>query len=112
MFHDTLPGSSIRLAVEDYEQAFKEIHATGNEIRDSALKALQAKSKSLNTGRIINTLPGVARSECIEIEGQVRVVEAEAGQLLASVSSDSFDEGVSGECKSRITSAEYGLKCK
>ena len=97
MFHDTLPGSSIRLAVEDYEAAFRQILETGSEIRDSALKALQSRSKDMRTDAVINTLPGVARSEFMEIDGQVQLVEAKAGQLLASVSSEVLEEGVSGK---------------
>lgn len=69
MFHDTLPGSSIRLAVEDYDRKFAFI-------RHEAKAVLDEASRSLTNGtegeHFVSFLPSITRHE---------VVTDEAGKL-------------------------------
>jgi hypothetical protein len=67
MFHDTLPGSSIHLAVEDYDRKFAKIHETARDLFDEAVKALGSSSAQEST-QYINTLPSHARREVVHTE--------------------------------------------
>ena len=94
MFHDTIPGSSIRLAVEDYDREFAKILATAQELKDSALRALQSRSGNAGPA-VLNTLPGVARHEVVEVTGgQYQLVKAKAGDLHGQVASVDASSGV------------------
>ena len=73
MFHDTLPGSSIHIAVDDYDRKFTAIHQTAKELFDKATRALSGNSDSKS---VINTLPSHPRKEVISLgNGEIGVAE-------------------------------------
>ena len=79
MFHDTLPGSSIHIAVEDYDRKFAAIHKTAKDLFDEATRALGGSSDS---GSVINTLPSHPRREVVSLgNGEVGVAEVDAHTL-------------------------------
>lgn len=80
MFHDTLPGSSIHLAVEDYDRKFAEIHKTAIDLFDEALKALGGDKS--NTKGVINTLPSHPRREIVSLPDQYPRVATFDGHTL------------------------------
>lgn len=98
MFHDTLPGSSIRLAVEDYDAAFRKIRETGKKLLEDAGTALQDSDNATKQMAIVNTLPGYARREVIALpDGELRVVEVDSGELCGKVSALTPKTAVRGE---------------
>ena len=83
--------------MEDYDKEFAKILACANEIKESALRALQSRSSSGDKA-VLNTFPGVARSEVVEINGgNYKVVSAQAGDLHAKVASLDSAQAVSVE---------------
>ena len=99
MFHDTLPGSSIRLAVDDYDLKFAKIKETGQELVDNALRALESDSGK-HQPCVLNTLPGLARKEIVTPPGGgMLVAEASAGAICGTAKSYSppTDAGVKSE---------------
>lgn len=95
MFHDTLPGSSIHLAVEDYDRKFAKIHETARELFEDATKALESKESEVS---YLNTLPSHARREVISSEdGTPRVVDLAAHTLSGRAEDHSPAEGVTSE---------------
>ena len=99
MFHDTLPGSSIRLAVLDYDKEFAKILQTAREMKDSAVRALQSRSAN---GRaqtaVLNTLPGVERHEMVQMGGgEYKLVTADVGELQGSVTRLDSEQAATGE---------------
>ncbi|ORX40242.1 alpha-mannosidase [Kockovaella imperatae] len=98
MFHDTLPGSSIRLAVEDYDREFAKIQMAATEMKDSAIRALQSRTTG-STKAVINTLPGLSRSEVVEISGgDYKVITAGVGDLHGREVAVQADQAVSVDC--------------
>lgn len=97
MFHDTLPGSSIRLAVEDYDASFKRILETGHELFKSALVALEGSDDSHETV-VLNTLHGVSRREVVPISsGEMKVAEVSNTQLCGTINEFKPENGVTGK---------------
>lgn len=96
MFHDTLPGSSIRLAVEDYDKAFAELLSNGKELLNAAVKALSSRLRDTSDFTVLNMLPGVSRRELVEIKGDYQLAEATAGSLAATLAPSQSVKGVSG----------------
>lgn len=96
MFHDTLPGSSIHLAVEDYDRKFAAIHKTAEELFEEGLKALAGGATSTS---VLNTLPSHPRKEIVMIgDGELRVAEMDAHTLVSKAEQHelSESEGVTG----------------
>jgi alpha-mannosidase len=96
MFHDTLPGSSIHIAVEDYDRKFAAIHKTATELFDEALRALRGDSDSKS---VINTLPSHPRKEVVSLgDGKLGVAEVDAHTLCGRAAryEPSESEGVTG----------------
>jgi hypothetical protein len=96
MFHDTLPGSSIHLAVEDYDRKFAAIHETAKNLFHEGIKALEGESGSKS---VINTLPSHARKEVVSFEdGKMGVAEFDAHTVCGKVerSEPSESESVTG----------------
>lgn len=90
MFHDTLPGSSIHIAVEDYDRKFAAIHKAAKELFDEARKALGGEPK---TRLVINTLPSHARKEVISLgDGKFGVAELDPHMLTGNVESYELPE--------------------
>lgn len=98
MFHDTLPGSSIHLAVEDYDRKFAEIHQTAKDLFHEAIKALSTDGSSSRGLTIFNTLPSHARREivCTDMDGPC-VVTVGADSLCGEVQALQPQEGVQGQ---------------
>lgn len=83
MFHDTLPGSSIHLAVEDYDRKFAVIHKTARDLFEEGVKALKGDS---GPRMVINTLPSHVRREVAILgDGELGVVEIDAHSLCGEV---------------------------
>lgn len=81
MFHDTLPGSSIHLAVEDYDRKFAAIHKTAIELFDEAINAL-GEERSSKSSLVINTLPSQHRKEVVSLgDGKLGVADIDAHAL-------------------------------
>ena len=99
MFHDTIPGSSIRLAVEDYDREFAKILETGHEMKASAIKAMQSRVHHDNgQDFVLNTLPGIARREAVHIRGDnYKVFGAGVGELQAEMMPVHPEQAVTGE---------------
>jgi alpha-mannosidase len=96
MFHDTLPGSSIHIAVEDYDRKFAAIHKTAKELFDEATRALGGSSDSKS---VINTLPSHPRKEVVSLgNGEVGVAEVNAHTICGKAEKyePSESEGVTG----------------
>jgi len=96
MFHDTLPGSSIHIAVEDYDRKFAAIHKTAKELFDEAAKALGG---SADSNSVINTLPSHPRKEVVSLgSGEVGVAETDAHTLCGKAEryEPSESKGVTG----------------
>ena len=99
MFHDTLPGSSIRLAVEDYDKEFAKILQTAREMKDSAVRALQSRSgNGPSQNAVLNTLPGFERREMVHTGGgEYKLVTAKVGELQGRVTRLDPNQAVSGK---------------
>ena len=111
MFHDTLPGSSIRLAVEDYDKAFAGVLAAGKDMLKSAIRALGSRLRDTSDTTILNTLPGIPRCEFVKHQGKLSVAQASTGDLTAKVTPVKVRRGVSVEEKGcRITLRNDHLK--
>jgi hypothetical protein len=96
MFHDTLPGSSIHIAVEDYDRKFAAIHKTAKALFDEASRALTGNSDSKS---VINTLPSHPQEEAVSLGGgEVGVAEIDAHTLCGKAEryEPSGSEGVTG----------------
>lgn len=108
MFHDTLPGSSVRIAVEDYDKEFAKILQTGQEMKDSALRALQSHSTRTSTETtVLNTLPGIARHEMVQINGgEYKLVTGDIGELHGSVTRLEPKQVVSSEWRVPVSPSE------
>ena len=99
MFHDTLPGSSIHIAVDDYDRKFAAIHKTAKELFDEATRALSGKSGSKS---VINTLPSHPRKEVVSLEnGEIGVAEIDIHTLCGKAEryEPSESEGVTGKSR-------------
>jgi alpha-mannosidase len=81
MFHDTLPGSSIHLAVEDYDRKFAAIHKLATNLFDEAVNALDGGSDSGSKG-VVNTLPSHPRREIVSLPNQHPLVASFDGHTL------------------------------
>jgi alpha-mannosidase len=96
MFHDTLPGSSIHLAVEDYDRKFAKIHEIARDLFEEATKVLESNSGGAS---YFNTLPSHARREVVSSEnGDPYVVELDNHTLCGEAESFSPTEGVTSKC--------------
>ena len=96
MFHDTLPGSSIHIAVDDYDRKFAAIHKTAKELVNEAAKALGG---SADFKSVINTLPSHPRKEVVSLgNGGMGVAEVDAHTLCGTAEryEPSESEGVTG----------------
>jgi len=108
MFHDTLPGSSIHLAVEDYDRKFAEIHRTAIDLFDEAVKALGGGQSDVKG--VINTLPSHPRREVVSLPDHYpRVATFHDGHTLYG-ETEKYEpgesEGVTGmsyDCVSHIS---------
>lgn len=100
MFHDTLPGSSIHLAVEDYDKKFAWIKENGQELLNDALHALSTRTSSEAAPMYLNTLPSYPRREVVALpDGSHEVVDLEEGFVTATSAKFLLaDSGVSSEC--------------
>lgn len=99
MFHDTLPGSSIHIAVDDYDRKFALIHKTAKELFDEATRALSGNSGSKS---VINTLPSHPRKEVVSLEnGETGVVDIGIHTLCGKAEKyePSKSEGVTGKSR-------------
>lgn len=97
MFHDTLPGSSIRLAVEDYDATFRKIREIGLELFNSAQVALEGSQKS-EEPVVLNTLCGFPRREVVPLlNGELRVADVSPHQLCGKLGQYKPTRGVTGE---------------
>jgi alpha-mannosidase len=87
MFHDTLPGSSIHLAVEDYDRKFAAIHKTAKELFHDAAKAMIELTRSGSTS-VINTLPSHPRKEVVSLgDSRLGVAKVDIHELCAEAES-------------------------
>ena len=99
MFHDTLPGSSIHIAVEDYDRKFAAMHKTAKELFDEATRALSGNS---NNKLVINTLPSHPRKEVVSLgNGEIGVAEIDIHTLCGKAEryEPSESEGVTGKSR-------------
>ena len=99
MFHDTLPGSSIHIAVDDYDRKFAAIHKTAKELFDEATRALSGDSDSMS---VINTLPSHPRKEVVSLEnGEMGVIDIGIHTLCGQAEKyePSESEGVTGKSR-------------
>lgn len=100
MFHDTLPGSSIHIAVEDYDRKFAEIHKIAKDLFHEAVEHLSKKdSTELSSGlTVFNTLPSQARQEVVSTEKDGPcVVSVDVGSMCGEVQALQPQEGVQGQ---------------
>jgi len=97
MFHDTLPGSSIHLAVEDYDRKFAEIHKAAIDLFDEAVKALGGGQSDVKG--VINTLPSHPRREVVSLPDHYPRVATFDGHTLYGETEEyepGESEGVTG----------------
>lgn len=103
MFHDTLPGSSIHLAVEDYDRKFAEIHQTAKDLFHEAIEALHDDRKRLfSEVSYINTLPSLPRREVV-CSGGWCVASVDMASLCGTTQDLQPNEGVTSGCISQTT---------
>jgi alpha-mannosidase len=98
MFHDTLPGSSIHLAVEDYDRKFTQIHKEAKDLFHEAIKALRGDKTSSQEATFINTLPSLSRREIVPIgEDGWCVASVDARSMCSETQALQPDEGVNSK---------------
>lgn len=96
MFHDTLSGSSIRLAVKDYDATFRKIQETGNELLRSTILALESPLKS-EGAVVLNTMVGIPRRQVIRLpSGDLGIAETSGSHLSGSIEYLAPASGVTG----------------
>ncbi|ORY32631.1 alpha-mannosidase [Naematelia encephala] len=69
-FHDTLPGSSIQIAVKDAQGKYVELQEMGSRLLDEALSVLYRQPKEDSGGKrqvLLNSLPGLERQEVLAV---------------------------------------------
>lgn len=105
MFHDTLPGSSIHLAVEDYDRKFAEIHQTAKDLFYEAIEALRDDRKtSSSVVSYINTLPSLPRREVVcREDGRWSVASVDLASMCGTTQDLHPNEGVTSGCTSQTT---------
>ncbi|ORY26759.1 glycoside hydrolase family 38 protein [Naematelia encephala] len=94
-FHDTLPGSSIELCVEDSDARYEEIARRAHALRDETLQALcsnigQRVAQATLFQQVIpvNHAHWIDRKEVINIGDQQALVTIPRGSLIGRVDSD------------------------
>ena len=98
MFHDTLPGTSIRFAVRDYDAAFAEIHSSARNMLQSALRAVSGRDARSKKSMALNLYPSVPRREIVKNDsGELLLAEAPAGDISMSIASFKPEKPVTGQ---------------